>query len=181
MSIIKSRCMVTLVLMAMAHAAQAQENVSVAVVRLNCPAGTTQQGDKVSKDSGVFCVKIGVKASQGQGSVRHGPYIDFWANGKKQSEGSYQDGFQTGRWIFWSPDGVKTSEIDFARSVYHGTRTEYYANGRKKRVQTWENGRREGVEIRYAEDGQKVAETEFRDGRPVKEQRFENGHLVTSK
>jgi hypothetical protein len=175
-----SRLLVTLTLVVAAPVFAEQSSTAVGQpIQLNCPAGTVQRGDKVSKDNGVFCVKVGTQA--GQESMRHGPYVDFWPNGQKQSEGVFQDGFQFGRWTFWNADGVKTSEIDFSRSVYHGTRVEYHANGNKKLVQSWVKGKQDGIETMYAEDGQKVAESEFRDGHRTKAQRFENGRPVAAK
>jgi len=145
-------------------------------VRLNCPNGTLQKGGKVTKDYGVFCAKTG--AQSGREAVLHGPYVDFWANGQKQSEGQYRDGFRTGRWTFWDANGVKTGETEFAGGNYHGTRIEYHANGNKKLVQSWANGKKEGSEVGYSVDGQKVYQAEFRDGHAVSEQRLENGRSV---
>src|SRR5512140_2978296 len=65
-------------------------------VHLNCPAGTVQNTTKVSKDMAAFCKKTGKQ--EGNEPVSHGPYVAFWANGKKQAVGQNQDGFPTGHW-----------------------------------------------------------------------------------
>lgn len=144
-------------------------------IRLTCPAGTVQKGGKVSKDQGTFCVKA---AQAGNEPVLHGPYIDFWANGQKQSEGQYLDGARSGRWTFWDANGVKTGETEFVAGDYSGTRVEYYSNGNKKLEQMWVKGKKEGLETAYAEDGKKIYEAEFKGGQSVKEQRFDNGRAA---
>ena len=40
--------------------------------------------------------------------VLHGPYRDFWSNGRVSSEGQYRDGLQDGEWRFYDRD---TSEL----------------------------------------------------------------------
>ncbi|MBN9523454.1 hypothetical protein J0H58_33905, partial [bacterium] len=37
----------------------------------------------------------------GAGGVRHGPYRDFWPNGRVSLEGQYRDGLQEGEWRFY--------------------------------------------------------------------------------
>jgi antitoxin component YwqK of YwqJK toxin-antitoxin module len=135
-------------------------------VHLDCPAGTVQKGGKVNKDLGVFCVKA-AGANSSQKSSLHGPYVDFWANGQKQSEGQYKDGLRTGRWTFWDANGVKTGETEFLNNDYHGQRVEFHPNGAKKLEQTWVNGKREGVEAFYAEDGRKVSEARYSGDKKV--------------
>lgn len=135
-------------------------------VRLDCPAGTVQRGGKVNKDMGVFCVKSGSSANMDKATL-HGPYVDFWANGQKQSEGQHKDGMRTGRWTFYDANGVKTGETEFERNDYHGQRVEFYPNGAKKLEQTWVKGKREGVEAFYAEDGRKVSEARYSGDKKV--------------
>ncbi|NTX52444.1 toxin-antitoxin system YwqK family antitoxin [Myxococcus sp. CA039A] len=133
-------------------------------VRLECPVGTVQKGERVSKDMGVFCVKVG---STPQDVARHGPYVDFWANGKKQSEGQYKDGFRSGHWTFYDANGVKTGETQFENNDYHGKRVEFHPNGAKKLEQSWVKGKREGVEATYTEDGQKASEVRYLADKPL--------------
>jgi antitoxin component YwqK of YwqJK toxin-antitoxin module len=143
------------------------ENASAgSSVHLDCPAGTVQRGGKVNKNMGVFCVKSGSNANMDKASL-HGPYMDFWANGQKQSEGQYKDGLRTGRWTFYDATGAKTGETEFERNDYHGQRVEFYPNGSKKLEQTWVKGKREGVEATYAEDGRKVTEVRYNADKPV--------------
>ncbi|TQF10803.1 hypothetical protein FJV41_37550 [Myxococcus llanfairpwllgwyngyllgogerychwyrndrobwllllantysiliogogogochensis] len=135
-------------------------------VHLDCPAGTIQKGSKVTKSMGVFCVKAGGSADLDK-ATRHGPYMDFWANGQKQSEGQYKDNFRTGRWTYYDANGVKTGETEFERNNYHGQRVEYFPSGSKKVEQTWVQGKREGVEVAYSEDGKTASQVRYTDDKPV--------------
>lgn len=148
-------------------------------IQLTCPAGTVQRGERIDKNMGVFCAKVGEQGSKGRPTL-HGPYVDFWSNGQKQSEGQYQEGSRTGHWTFWDANGVKTGETTFTAGNYHGARVEFYSNGNKKLEQRWVNGKRDGVVVSYAQDGQKTAETAYKADRVVSEQRFENGQPVTA-
>lgn len=133
-------------------------------VRLECPSGTVQKGGRVTKEIGVYCVKVG---STPQRPALHGPYVDFWANGQKQSEGQYKDGFRSGRWTYYDMNGVKTGETQFEQNDYHGARVEYHPNGAKKLEQTWVKGKREGVETSYSTEGQKVSEVRYAADKPL--------------
>ena len=45
--------------------------------------------------------------------VRHGPFIEWHANGQKSVEGAYEHGKQTGRWTLWDERGRKIAERDY--------------------------------------------------------------------
>jgi hypothetical protein len=134
-------------------------------VRLACPAGTVQRGNKASKKEGVFCVKVA--SGKEREPQHHGPYVDFHSNGQKQSEGQYADGFRTGRWVFWDANGVKTGETEFAGGNYHGKRVEYFSNGKPRLVEVYANGKRNGLVQEFSEDGKVVRQAQYRDDRQV--------------
>jgi antitoxin component YwqK of YwqJK toxin-antitoxin module len=135
-------------------------------VQVTCPEGSAQKG-KVGKDEAVYCSKANRKAGE---PVFHGPYVDFWANGQKQSEGQFLNGFRTGHWTFWDATGVKTGETDFAEGDYHGTRVQFFANGKPKMIEQYKKGFRNGTVQEMSEDGQ-----------VVRQARYENGHEVASR
>ncbi|NTX15521.1 hypothetical protein HUA76_32610 [Myxococcus sp. CA056] len=99
--------------------------------------------------------------------THHGPYVDFWATGQKQSEGQYKDGFRSGHWTFYDANGVKTGETQFENNDYHGRRVQFHPNGSKKMEQTWVKGKREGSEATYTEDGKKASEVRYSADKPV--------------
>jgi len=46
-------------------------------------------------------------------SIKHGPFIEWDAEGHKRVEGSYRDGKQEGRWTYWDESGRKILERDY--------------------------------------------------------------------
>ncbi len=45
--------------------------------------------------------------------IRHGPFIEWYLNGQKSNEGSYDHGNQQGLWTYWDPSGRKVAEREF--------------------------------------------------------------------
>jgi antitoxin component YwqK of YwqJK toxin-antitoxin module len=45
--------------------------------------------------------------------VVHGPYRDFWTNGKVASEGQFQEGQKEGIWHYYNPDGTFRELVEF--------------------------------------------------------------------
>ena len=45
------------------------------------------------------------------GGVRHGPYRDFWPNGRVSLEGQYRDGLQEGEWRFYDQETGEVREV----------------------------------------------------------------------
>ncbi|WP_375757955.1 toxin-antitoxin system YwqK family antitoxin [Corallococcus exercitus] len=132
-------------------------------VRLSCPEGTVQKG-KTTQNESVYCIKPNSKPGE---QVIHGPYVDFWANGQKQAEGQYLNGFRSGRWTFWDANGVKTGETEFVAGDYHGTRVQYFANGKPKMIEQYRKGFRNGTVQELSEDGKVIRQLQFADGREV--------------
>ncbi|MBN9686694.1 MULTISPECIES: toxin-antitoxin system YwqK family antitoxin [unclassified Corallococcus] len=132
-------------------------------VKLSCPAGTVER-TRSSPNGAAYCVKTNQKVRE---PVLHGAYVDYWANGQKQSEGQYQDGFRTGRWTFWDANGVKTGETEFVAGDYHGTRVQYFANGKPKMIEEYRKGLRSGSVQELNENGQLVRQSQFHDGHEV--------------
>jgi antitoxin component YwqK of YwqJK toxin-antitoxin module len=45
--------------------------------------------------------------------VRHGPYRDYWPNGRVSLEGQYVNGLQEGEWRFYDRDGSLREVLRF--------------------------------------------------------------------
>lgn len=135
-------------------------------VRLACPVGTVQKGgEKLSKNGGVFCVKT--SSGKEREPQLHGPYVDFYPNGQKQSEGQYADGARVGLWTFWDANGVKTGETEFAGGNYHGKRVQYFSTGKPHVVEQYTNGKRDGFFQEFSEDGKLVRQAQYRNDQQV--------------
>lgn len=138
-----------------------QATKSTATYKLNCPAGTKQFG---TADDGLFCRKV--DATDGM-HIPHGPYVSYYPNGQKRSEGQYVEGFRSGLWTFYSEAGQVTGRTEFQRENYHGKRVLYFANGKPRLVEEYSNGKRNGVVQEFSEDGKLVREAHYRDDQQV--------------
>ena len=49
--------------------------------------------------------------------VPHGPYRDYWSNGRLSLEGHYVHGAQDGEWRFYNPDGSLDIPADLAAQL----------------------------------------------------------------
>jgi len=162
------RIWIPVVLAAGVTSAQVQNSTGAALkkpvpVTLACPAGSQQAGGPGSAFEASLCLRTSPR-------VFHGPYVAFWPNGVRQSEGQYQDGFRSGRWVFYDDAGVKTGETTFKQGSYDGPRLEYFSNGAVRVEEHWVMGKRQGPQKIIAVDGA-VAVTEYRDDRPVADAR----------
>ena len=45
--------------------------------------------------------------------VRHGPFIEWYVNGQKSNEGTYEHGKEQGLWTYWDESGRKIAERDY--------------------------------------------------------------------
>ena len=61
-------------------------------------------------DSGMISQK-GTRNLKGQ---LHGEWISYDASGNKISQGSYIDGYKSGKWLFWSNNTLK--EVEYSKN-----------------------------------------------------------------
>jgi antitoxin component YwqK of YwqJK toxin-antitoxin module len=134
-----------------------------AEVKLACPAESKQVGGPKSALEASVCVKSGRDGSR----VFHGPYLAYWQNGIKQAEGQFENGFRSGKWMFFDEKGTKSGETEFKAGDFHGARVEFHENGMKKLEETYVSGRRQGVQTMYDATGKVMTATNFVDDRPV--------------
>lgn len=66
-----------------------------------CPTGTTLQEKKRGDNHSIYC-----GLSNG---VRHGPWMDYWANGVVKEIGPYVAGYRQGTFTTWDQKGKLTS------------------------------------------------------------------------
>ena|ERR1700694_3718813 len=63
---------------------------------------------KVPRENGQPLLEI----TYDQGVV-HGPYLEFWSNGRVATEGQFHEGMQEGIWHFYHKDGTFSEIIHF--------------------------------------------------------------------
>ncbi len=133
----------------------------VETIKLNCPAETRQFGNP---DDGIYCRKT--VSIEGY-NVPHGPYVSYFPNRQKRSEGQYFEGFRSGTWTFYDESGKKTGSTAFTGGNYHGKRVQYFASGKPRLMEEYVNGKRHGITQEFAEDGRLLREVHYRDNRQV--------------
>ena len=59
--------------------------------------------------------------------VVHGPYVDYWRDGKVACEGQFAEGMQEGIWHFYRPDGGLLDVIQFREGKEVGNLEQGYS------------------------------------------------------
>ena len=67
----------------------------------------------------------------------HGTQMDYFEDGAKQHQATYENGRKTGEETFWSPDGKKVWTWHRDLKNNRGIWTHYWPNGKKKIESTW--------------------------------------------
>ncbi|MCH5312294.1 MAG: exo-alpha-sialidase [Prevotella sp.] len=125
------------------------------------------------------------------GYLLNGKKTTFYANGKKQYEVTYKQGYKTGRERFWNADGTLRWQWQRNLKTHRGTWTHYWANGRKRIVSEW-NLRpmprdlnqpltgcvADGITRHYDENGKLTATYHFKDGLLQGDNKVEGTGLV---
>lgn len=93
-----------------------------------------------------------------------GKEIEYWKfyneKGKLKKEGVEK----TGKWTFYSDNGIKESETNFVDDVRHGHAIYYWPNGRKKLEGDYKDGKQHGLWTEYNEQGDTITSTEYQEG-----------------
>ena len=91
-----------------------------------CPAGTTMRGRSPPEGNRVWC--------ETPAGVSQGPFLSWYPEGQKKTEGFFDKGDASGRWRTW------------------------YDNGQLRSVGRYEGGERHGPWQRYGRDGSELPE-----------------------
>jgi hypothetical protein len=96
---------------------------------------------------------------------RHGKWLFWYKDGKKQLEGEYLNGQKTGTWVKWDECGTKIVEGEFLHGKMHGKWTDWYLSEQKAQESHWYFGKRDGEWKSWDVHGtlQKVAHYDHRD------------------
>lgn len=129
---------------------------------LSCPTGTKQVGGAKSGMGALTCMKFAADGLR----LFHGPMISFYGDGKVEAIGQNEEGFRSGKWVFFDQQGNKVGETEFLKGDYHGRRVELTVDGKLKTEQFWVNGKRQGTQKTFDANGVPTL-TEFKDDRPV--------------
>lgn len=129
--------------------------------KLACPAGTRQVGGAKSNLQMLGCMKLG---PEGQRQF-HGPMISFYASGHVEAMGQAEEGFRSGKWVFFDEAGIKAGETEFLKGDFNGRRVFFNTDGTLKSEENWVKGMRQGPQKTFLNGVATI--TEFKDDRPV--------------
>ena len=115
--------------------------------------------------------------------VRHGPYIEYYPNGKKFKLGKYANRLQDGRWISWYSNGQIAKLGEYKLGVQDGKWIYGNKDGRRRREETYADGKRNGIWLYYQKDAERLErqvewKDDIREGRSI--EYYLNGKRKTS-
>ncbi|MEO1049135.1 MAG: tetratricopeptide repeat protein [Bacteroidota bacterium] len=84
----------------------------------------------------------------------HGPYTSYWEDGSIALKGQYKNGQADGLWTWYYQSGKIKSEIVYKNNERNGKYTHYYENGQVESVCDYVDNKRSGVCQYFSMDGQ---------------------------
>ncbi len=95
---------------------------------------------------------------------RIGPWINYFPDGKKSSEGEYRDNRRNGTWTFYTENGEIEQKGGYRNGLEDGTWEWYYPDGKLWRSEEYFNGNEDGIATEYAEDGSVISQGDYVEG-----------------
>lgn len=93
-----------------------------------------------------------------------GQFLDYYFSGRKQGEGTFQDGRLTGLRKMYYQNGKLAMERKYTAGVENGSENEYYEDGSLKQKGEFENGKEEGIWESYYPNGQVQLRSKYKTG-----------------
>ncbi|MEX0642756.1 MAG: hypothetical protein WD468_08655 [Pirellulales bacterium] len=99
-----------------------------------------------------WSLRFAAYTSQGK-DLRHGPWKEWYANGKPLQEGYYQNDKKSGNFIFWHENGQMAVTGEYKDDVPQGLWVWYHENGLKSAIGKYQVGTYVGEWRWWSEDG----------------------------
>lgn len=99
-----------------------------------------------------------------QGNPYSGKFIDYYYSGRKQGEGTFQNGKVEGLRTMYHQNGHMVVERYYADGIENGLSKEYYDDGTLKQKGEFVNGKENGVWEMYFPNGQVKQRSTLKDG-----------------
>ncbi len=116
------------------------------------------------------------------GELRQGRFRSFHAGGELESEGQFQQGKETGAWVFHHPGGALAAQGSYADGLRTGPWETFHENGEPESKGSYKRGARSGRWTFWNADGSKDLAAsglyEFQVYRSRDGQRHYRGYLV---
>jgi antitoxin component YwqK of YwqJK toxin-antitoxin module len=144
---------------AAATAQEAKPATDVNAVLLDEPEPTPRpkvvtQGKREEKyPDGAVRVQREVVLMSDDQVINHGKYTEFYANGKKFSEGNYVNGVHDGVWSFWHENGELAKTVTFKNGRADGSWEAHRDDGSLFAKKSYKDNLREGTWVLYYDDG----------------------------
>jgi antitoxin component YwqK of YwqJK toxin-antitoxin module len=97
--------------------------------------------------------------------VRDGRDEEFFPNGGKKGELTWQNGKENGLVIYYYPDGRKSYEANYQEGKKHGYATVWYPTGQKQWQTVFREGLTHGLWREWYADGKKKFEANYAGGK----------------
>ena len=96
--------------------------------------------------------------------VFHGPYVEYYPNGKRFKQGMYVDNKQDGMWGYWHDNGRIAKKGRFILGKHDGIWIYKTERGHMRRQESYKDGLKDGLWIVYGrEPGTKIREERWKD------------------
>jgi antitoxin component YwqK of YwqJK toxin-antitoxin module len=103
-----------------------------------------------------------------QNGKENGPVIYYYPDGRKSYEANYREGKKNGYATVWYPNGQKQWQTVFREGLTHGLWREWFADGKKKFEANYGDGKLDGLATWWYENGRMWQERNYQDGALVK-------------
>jgi antitoxin component YwqK of YwqJK toxin-antitoxin module len=103
-----------------------------------------------------------------QNGKENGPVIYYYPDGRKSYEANYKEGKKHGYATVWHPNGQKQWQTVFREGLTHGLWREWYSDGKKKFEANYVEGKLDGLATWWYENGRMWQERNYQDGALVK-------------
>ena len=100
-----------------------------------------------------------------RGMIYSGKFIDYYYSGRKQGEGTFQNGKLEGIRTMYYQNGKIAMERYYSNGIENGMEKEYYTDGSLKQKGEFVNGNEEGIWDMYFPNGQVKQRSTFKDGK----------------
>jgi antitoxin component YwqK of YwqJK toxin-antitoxin module len=91
----------------------------------------------------------------------HGPFIEWYRNGKVARQGEYRDGKKWGLWALWYEDGSQAEEVGWDHGIQHGRFASWYPGGARKAEGRYCGGVQCSRWTTWSEDGSLLGVVDF--------------------
>lgn len=96
--------------------------------------------------------------------IKNGLYFDWYENGEKKGETTYEGGVKSGPSKRWYLNGQLKQECSFIEDRYHGPYQSWYENGNLRVQGNYLKGKQDGEWILYYKGGEKMPSIYYETG-----------------